>query len=74
MEVTIDIMDFQGQILWRKTTAAVCDGLVYACGWDGTAQGGQPLATGVYIARAYITVDGVESVTRAIKIVVINNK
>lgn len=74
MEVTIDIMDFQGQILWRKTTAAVCDGLVYTCGWDGTAQGGQPLATGVYIARAYITVDGVESVTRAIKIVVINNK
>ena len=74
LEVTIDIFDFQGQTLWSNTTTAVCDGLVYTCNWDGTAQGGQPLATGVYLARAYIAVDGVESATRAIKIVVINNK
>lgn len=74
LEVAIDIFDFQGQTLWSNTTTAVCDGLVYTCNWDGTAQGGQPLATGVYLARAYIAVDGVESATRAIKIVVINNK
>lgn len=74
LEVTIDIFNFQGQTLWSNTTKSMCDGLVYTCSWDGTAQGGQPLATGVYLARAYIAVDGSESETRTIKIVVINNK
>ena len=74
LEVTIDIFNFQGQILWSNTTKGMCDSLVYAYGWDGTAQGGQPLTTGVYLARAYIAVDGAESETRTIKIVVINNK
>lgn len=74
LEVAIDIFNFQGQTLWSNTTKSMCDGLVYTCSWDGTAQGGQPLATGVYLARAYITVDGTESETRTIKIVVINNK
>lgn len=74
LEVTIDIFNFQGQILWSKTIAGLCDGFVSTFAWDGTAQGGQPLPTGVYLARAYIVADGVESVTRAIKIVVINNK
>lgn len=74
LEVTIDIFNFQGQILWSNTTSDICDGLVYSCSWDGTAQGGQPLPTGVYLARAYISVDRAESQTRTIKIVVINNK
>ena len=74
LEVTIDIFNFQGQILWSNTTSGVCDDAVYRCGWDGTAQSGQPLPTGVYLARAYIVADGVESETRTIKIVVINNK
>jgi hypothetical protein len=74
LEVTIDIFNFQGRTLWSNTSKGICGNLVYTCDWDGTAQGGQPLTTGVYLARAYITVDGVESETRTIKIVVINNK
>ena len=74
LEVTVDIFNFQGQTLWSNTSKGICGNLVYTCDWDGTAQGGQPLTTGVYLARAYITVDGVESETRTIKIVVINNK
>ena len=74
LEVRIDIFNFQGQVLWSKTNRELSDGLVLRCEWDGTAQGGQPLPTGVYLARAYIVSDAVESTTRTIKFVVINNK
>ena len=74
IEVRIDIFNFQGQVLWSKRSTGLSDGLVMRCEWDGTAQGGQPLPTGVYLARAYMLSDGVESSTRTIKFVVINNK
>ena len=74
LEVRIDIFNFQGQVLWTSTSKGVSDGNVMQCAWDGCAQGGQPLPTGVYLARAYIVSDGAESSTRTIKFVVINNK
>ena len=74
LEARIDIFNFQGQVLWSRTSRELADSLVLRCEWDGTAQGGQPLPTGVYLARAYIVSDGAESTTRTIKFVVINNK
>lgn len=74
LEVRIDIFNFQGQVLWSNVSKGVSDGLALRCVWDGTMQSGQPLPTGVYLARAYIVSDGAESSTRAIKFVVINNK
>ena len=74
IEARIDIFNFQGQILWSNSYRDVADGLVLHCPWDGTAQGGQPLPTGVYLARAYIVSGGVGSSTRTIKFVVVNNK
>lgn len=73
MEARIDVFNFQGQVLWSKTVAGVSDGLVLKCEWNGAAQGGQPLPTGVYLARAYIVSDGAESSTRTIKFVVVGN-
>ena len=74
LQVRVDIFDFQGKILWSITEKAVSDGMVYCIDWDGRLAGGQPLATGVYLARAWICSDGKESATRVIKMVVINNK
>ena len=74
MEVRIDIFNLQGQVLWSRTSNETSDGALLSCEWDGTAQGGQPLPVGVYLARAYIVSDGVQSSTRTIKFVVINNK
>ena len=50
-----------------------CDN-IYSFEWNGAAQGGQPLSTGVYLVRAYIEEDGVVSSSKTGKIVVINNK
>ena len=74
LDVRIDIFDFKGQILWSRTASGLSDGMVYGMEWDGRLHGGQPLATGVYLARAYMVCDGKESATRTIKFVVINNK
>ena len=74
MEVTVDIFNLQGQLLWSKSENVVCDGSVYAMVWNGTLQGGQPLSTGVYLARAYIASGGSLSSSRTVKFVVINNK
>ena len=74
IDVRIDIFDVQGRLCWSNTERAVCDGTVYSCQWSGTAQGGQPLSTGVYVVRAYITEGGVTSSVKAGKFVVLDNK
>jgi hypothetical protein len=74
MDVTVDIFNFQGQILWSNTQRSYSDGFVCEYEWNGTAQGGQPLPTGVYLARAYISTGGSVSSTKTIKIFVLNNK
>ena len=74
IDVRIDVFNVQGQLMWSNSERAVCDGNLYSCAWNATAQGGQPLSTGVYIVRAYITEGGVTSATKTGKFVVVNNK
>jgi hypothetical protein len=74
MDVRIDVFNVQGQMVWTNTERAVCDGNTYSCSWNGTSQSGQPLSTGVYIVRAYMTEGGVTSSVKTGKFVVLNNK
>ena len=74
MDVRIDVFNVQGQMVWTNTERTVCDGNTYSCSWNGTSQSGQPLSTGVYIVRAYMTEGGVTSSVKTGKFVVLNNK
>ena len=74
IEVVFEIFSIQGQALLKKTERVVCDGMEYRCSWDGTAQGGRPLTTGVYVARVYIVSDSGVSEPKNLKLVVVNNK
>lgn len=74
IDVRIDVFDVQGRLCWSNAESVVCDGTLYACAWNGTAQGGQPLSTGVYVVRAYITEGGVTSSVKVGKFVVLCNK
>ena len=74
IDVRIDVFNVQGLLMWSNNEQLVCDGNTYSCAWNAVAQGGQPLSTGVYIVRAYITEGGVTSATRTVKFVVVNNK
>ena len=74
IDVRIDVFNVQGLLMWSNSEQLVCDGNTYSCSWSAVAQGGQPLSTGVYIVRAYITEGGVTSATKTVKFVVVNNK
>lgn len=74
LEVTIEIFNYQGQVLWRNSERIVSDGFTYTCHWDGAGQGGQPLPVGVYLVRAYIAEGGAVSSSKTGKFVVVNNK
>ena len=74
IEVTIEIFNFQGQVLWSNSEHVVCSDNTYTLDWDGAALGGRPLPTGVYLVRAYIEDAGVVSSPKTGKIVVVNNK
>ena len=74
IDVTIEIFSFQGQILLSNSERVVCSDNTYSFEWNGAAQGGQPLSTGVYLVRAYIEENGVVSSSKTGKIVVVNNK
>ncbi len=74
MDVTIELFDFQGRILWSNSETAVCDGTTYTYTWNAAAAGGQPIPTGVYLYRAKISSAGSSQQTKTRKIVIMNNK
>ncbi len=74
MDVTVEVFNMQGQIVWRNTEQAVCEGNTYTLAWDVTGGGGRSLPTGVYIYRASMSSGGSSEVTKSGKFVVINNK
>ena len=74
IDVTIELFDFQGRILWSNTENAVCAGTTYTYTWDVSASGGQPIPTGVYLYRAKISSAGGSEQTKTRKIVILNNK
>ena len=72
--VTVEIFNFQGQILWSNSERVVCGDNTYSLEWNGAGLGGRSLPTGVYLVKAYIEEDGVVSSSKTGKIVVVNNK
>ena len=74
IDVTIEIFTIQGQTVWKNVEQVVCDGMEYRCTWNGTADGGRPLPTGVYVVRAYVICDNGVAKPKNLKIVVVNNK
>ena len=74
LEVTIEVYNFQGQVLWKKSEKGVSASGVYLCEWDGAGPGGQPLPTGVYLYRASLSSGGSSVVTEAGKFILLGNK
>ena len=72
--VTLELLNFQGQLLWSNTENAVCDGTEYTYTWNVAAAGGQPIPTGVYLYRAKISAGGSTEQTKTGKIIILNNK
>ena len=74
IEVVIELFSIQGQMVWKNLERTVCDGTEYRYSWSGTADGGRPLSSGVYVARVYVVSDNAHSKPKNLKLIVVNNK
>lgn len=74
MNVSIELFDFQGQILWRYDERVETEGSVCEVDWNVTSQSGTPLATGVYLYRATLSENGGSERTKTRKLILLNNK
>ena len=74
LNVIIDIFDMSGRHLWRHTATETPTGNALTVDWDLTVDGGRRLGTGVYLYRASVRCDGSDYVSKAKKLIVLNNK
>ena len=71
LDVTLSVYDFSGRVLWTHTESGMSANNYYYVDWDLTSNGGQRVASGVYLFRASITSGGSKESTRAGKIVIL---
>ena len=74
VDVEVSVFDMSGRELWRHKEHGTSTGNAYTVHWDLCADGGAKLQTGVYLYRASIGSDGGKQVSKAKKLIIINNK
>lgn len=73
VDVTIDVFDTTGRLLWTHTDKGISTTGTYTMDWDLTEDSGARLQTGVYLYRVRMSSDGSSEATKAKKLIVIGN-
>ena len=71
LDVTLEIFDTSGRILWRKTEKGVPEDETYAIDWDLNVNSGNRLHTGLYLYRVLVSSNGSTEATAAQKLIVV---
>lgn len=71
IDVTLDVMDMSGRLLWQHNESGVSTSGSYTIDWDLTVDNGQRLQTGVYLYRARISCEGSDYDSKAKKLIII---
>lgn len=74
LSVRLDLFDMSGRQLWQHTESGISMGNTYTLDWNLTLDGGSRLQTGVYVYRVMLSSDGSPWVSKAKKLIVLNNK
>ena len=74
LDVVIDIFDISGRHLWSYATSDTPTSNALDIDWNLTVDGGRRLGTGVYLYRARVSCDGSDYVSKAKKLIILNNK
>jgi len=72
--IIIDVFDMSGRHLWEHSATDVSTDGAFTYTWNLTLDSGQRLQTGVYLYRVRISSDGSATVSKAKKLIVIDNK
>lgn len=70
VEVTIEVFDFSGRILWTHSEQAISIDNTYSYTWSQSTASGQPLATGAYLYRVIVSSLTGQSTSKAQKILI----
>lgn len=73
INVEVEVFDIAGRLLWRHDEEGTSTSNAYTVDWDLMTSGGEKLTTGVYIYRVKVASDGSRYVSKAKKLIVINN-
>jgi hypothetical protein len=73
MNVTLEIFDASGRVIWRKSERGVSTDSTYVVDWDLTVDGGSRLHTGLYLYRVLISSNGSTEASAAQKLIVVGN-
>ena len=71
MDVTLEIFDPSGRLLYTKQETGVSTDNTYTFDWDLTTGGGSRLHTGVYLYRVLISSDGSQQASQAQKLIIL---
>lgn len=74
MDVTIDVFDTAGRLLWTHAESGVSTAGAYTVDWNLTQDNGGRLQTGVYLYRVRVASDGSTEASKAKKLIVVGNK
>ena len=74
MDVTLEIFDASGRLLWQKTETGMSTDNTYQLDWDLTTSSGSRLQTGVYLYRVLISSDGSKKASQAQKLIILSNR
>lgn len=73
VDVIIDVFDMSGRLLWQHAESGVSSSNAYTVPWDLTLENGGRLQTGVYLYRVRLSSDGGGQVSKAKKLIVVDN-
>lgn len=71
IDVTIDVMDMSGRLLWQHQESGVSTTGNYTIDWNLCIDGNKPLRTGVYLYRARVRCEGSDYDSKAKKLIII---
>ena len=74
VDIDIEVFDMSGRLLWHRSETGVASGNAITANWDLTVESGARLKTGVYLYRVRLSSDGATKVSKAKKLIILDNK
>mgnify|MGYP001169637189 FL=1 len=73
IDVILDVYDMSGRLLWEYTGNDISASGTIAVNWNLCTSGGQKLPTGVYVYRVRLSSNGSSKVSKAKKLIIVDN-
>lgn len=70
VEVTVEVFDLSGRILWQYQECVTTPDNTYTCTWNLCCASGQPLGTGIYLYRVIVSSPTGQSSSKAQKMMI----